>query len=131
VVPLAEDRPPDARGHRRRLTHGPTETTDRLLGAIIAERERIERAGWVQLRMAKRSATLETARTLTLLPVQLRLGDTFTDDAGTWEVVGQPRSQHAGKSVVARVQRPGDPGTLREQWWQAYEKVTVMRRVGT
>ena len=46
---------------------------------------------------------------------------------GTWEVVGQPRSQRAGKSVVARVQRPGDPGTLREQWWPAYELVTVTR----
>jgi hypothetical protein len=53
--------------------------------------------------------------------------DTFTDDAGTWEVVGQPRSQRAGKSGVATVQRPGDPGTLREQWWRAYERITVKR----
>jgi hypothetical protein len=48
-------------------------------------------------------------------------------DARTSEIVGQPRSHHAGKSVVARVQRPGDPGTLSEQWWQAYEGVTVRR----
>jgi hypothetical protein len=78
--------------------------------------------------MAKRSAKPEPAKTLTVLPVQLRLGDTFTDDAGTWEMVGQPRSQRARKSVAARVQRPGDPGTLREQWWQAYERVSVTRR---
>jgi hypothetical protein len=77
--------------------------------------------------MAKRAAKPETAKTLSVLPVQLRPGDIFTDDRGTWEVVGQPRSQRAGKSVVARVQRPGDPGTLREQWWQAYERVTVRR----
>jgi hypothetical protein len=77
--------------------------------------------------VAKRSAKPETAKTLSVLPVQLRPGDTFTDEAGTWELVGQPRSQRAGKSVVARVQRPGDPGTLREQWWQAYERVTVRR----
>jgi hypothetical protein len=69
----------------------------------------------VQLIVAKRAEKPETAKTLTVLPVQLRLGDTFTDDAGTWEVVGSPRSQRAGKSVVARVQRPGDPGALREQ----------------
>jgi hypothetical protein len=29
-----------------RLTYGPTETTDRRLAAVIAERQRIERAGW-------------------------------------------------------------------------------------
>jgi hypothetical protein len=29
-----------------RLTHGPSERTDRRLAAIIAERQRIERAGW-------------------------------------------------------------------------------------
>jgi hypothetical protein len=77
--------------------------------------------------MPKRAGKPETAKTLTVLPVQLRRGDTFTDDIGTWEVVGQPRSQ----SVVARVQRPGGPGTLREQWWQAYELITVTRRAGT
>jgi len=51
--------------------------------------------------MAKRAAKPETAKTLSVLPVQLRPGDIFTDDRGTWEVVGQPRSQRAGKSVVA------------------------------
>jgi hypothetical protein len=81
--------------------------------------------------VAKRSAKPETAKTLSVLPVQLRPGDTFTDDAGTWEVVGQLKSQHAGQSVVARVQRPGDPGTLREQWWRAYERVTVKRAAMT
>jgi hypothetical protein len=79
--------------------------------------------------VAKRAEKPQTAKsapgTVSVLPVQLRPGDTFTDDAGTWEVVGQPRAQHAGQSVVARVQRPGDPGTLREQWWRAYERVTV------
>ena len=50
-----------------------------------------------------------------------RMPDTFTDEAGTWEVVGHPTSPRAGKSVVAKVQRPGDPGTLREQCWPAYE----------
>jgi hypothetical protein len=85
----------------------------------------------VQLNVAKREGKPQTAKsapgTLSVLPVQIRPGDRFTDDAGTWEVVGQPRSQRAGKSVVARVQRPGDPGTLREQWWPAHERVAVTR----
>jgi hypothetical protein len=29
-----------------RLTHGPSDRLDRVLAAVIAERERIERAGW-------------------------------------------------------------------------------------
>jgi hypothetical protein len=30
-----------------RLTHGPSQTSDRALAASIAERQRIERAGWL------------------------------------------------------------------------------------
>jgi hypothetical protein len=81
--------------------------------------------------VAKRSAKPETAKTLSVLPVQLRPGDTFTDDAGTWEVVGQPKAHHAGQSVVAKVQRPADLGTLREQWWRSYERITVKRTTTT
>ena len=82
----------------------------------------------VQLDVAKRVAKPDTTKALAVLPVQLRPGDTFTDGAETWEVVGQPRSQRARKSVVPRVQRPGDAGTRREQWLAAYERVTVTRR---
>jgi len=57
----------------------------------------------------------------------LRLGDTFTDEAGTWEVVGRPTTQRGGEEVRVKVQRPGEPATLREQRWPAYERVTVMR----
>jgi hypothetical protein len=114
-----------------RLTHGPSETTDRALATLIAERQRIERAGWFQPKMAKRAAKPSTTKALEVLPVQLRPGDTFTDDAGTWEIVGQPKAQHAGQSVVARVQRLGDPGTLREQWWRAHERITVRRTAMT
>ena len=34
--------------------------------------------------------------------MRLAPGDTFIDDAGTWEVAGQPRSQRAGKSVAVK-----------------------------
>ena len=54
-------------------------------------------------------------------------GDIFTDEAGTWEVVGRPTTERAGKQVKVSVQRPGDPGTLREQWWPAYDRVKVTR----
>ncbi len=64
---------------------------------------------------------------LSVLPMQLRVGDRFTDETGTWEVVGQPTTQRAGKEVKARVQQPGEPATARDQWWPAYQCVTVTR----
>jgi hypothetical protein len=63
--------------------------------------------------------------------MQLKPGDTFTDEAGTWEIVGRPITQGGGKDVTVKVQCPGDPRALREQWWPAYERVTVMRPVPT
>ena len=32
-----------------------------------------------------------------------------------------------GHEVRARVQRPGDPGTAREKYWAAHEKIDVRR----
>src|SRR5207244_9062768 len=32
-----------------------------------------------------------------------------------------------GHEVRARVQRPGDPGTAREKYWAAHQKITVRR----
>jgi hypothetical protein len=81
--------------------------------------------------MAKRAGKPQTAKTLSVLPMQLEPGDTFTDDAGTWEVVGRPTTQRGAKDVMVKVQRSGDPGTRREQWWPAYERVTVTRATTT
>jgi hypothetical protein len=59
--------------------------------------------------------------------MDLRLGDRFTDEAGTWEIVDPPSTQRGGKEVKIRVQRVEEPGTLRDQWWPAYRRVTVIR----
>lgn len=72
-------------------------------------------------------AAANRAATLSVQPIDLRLGDAFTDEAGTWEVVGRPTTQRGGKKVRVMVQRPGEPVTLRERWSLAYERVTVMR----
>ena len=63
--------------------------------------------------------------------MNLRLGDTFTDEAGTWEVVGHATTLRGSKDVKVNVQRAGDPRTLREQWWPAYVRVTVTRIAAT
>jgi hypothetical protein len=68
--------------------------------------------------------------TVTALPMELRLGDQFTDEAGAWEVVGRPSSQRGGKQFKVEVQRPGQPETFRAQWWPAYQRVTIARNEG-
>jgi len=71
--------------------------------------------------------------TLSILPGQIHIGDCFTDaetgdEPHEWEVVSRPVTFKKGHEVRARVQRPGDPGTAREKYWAAHEKITVRRR---
>jgi len=40
----------------------------------------------------------------------------------------RPVTFKQGHEVRARVQRPGDPGTAREKYWAAHEKITVRRK---
>ena len=67
---------------------------------------------------------------MSIFPGQIHIGDRFTDaDADhEWEVVSRPVTFKKGHEVRARVQRPGDPGTAREKYWAAHEKITVRRR---
>ncbi len=69
---------------------------------------------------------------LSIFPNQLHIGDRFTDaqagdTAQEWEVVSGPVTFKKGHEVRARVQRPGDPGSAREKFWAAHEKITVRR----
>jgi hypothetical protein len=61
------------------------------------------------------------------LPMQLRVGDRFTDETGEWEIVGRPYGTVGGKSVHARVRRVGEPAVTEERGWSAFEKVAVRR----
>ena len=63
--------------------------------------------------------------TLSLSPAQLRIGDRFTDADGEWEVASDPQTYRGGKDVEARVQRPGQPATVRLMSWPAYEKLAI------
>src|SRR5881397_2920618 len=69
--------------------------------------------------------------TLSIYPHQVHIGDRFTDadtdGAAEWEVLSRPVTFKKGHEVRARVQRPGDPGTAREKYWAAHEKITVRR----
>jgi hypothetical protein len=43
------------------------------------------------------------------MPMPLRVGDRFTDEAGEYEVIGQPYTTNAGKTAHVRVKKVGQP----------------------
>jgi hypothetical protein len=66
--------------------------------------------------------------TLALLPMEIQVGDRFTDHDFEWEVLTHPAALHGGKSLRARIRRPGLPETEREMTWSAHERVEIRRR---
>lgn len=63
-----------------------------------------------------------------VLPLEIKVGDRFTDQGFEWEVVTHSTAMHGAKTLRARVVRPGLPQTEREAMWQAHERVTIRRR---
>ena len=62
-----------------------------------------------------------------MLPLQLRVGDRFTDEEGEWEVTARPFTTREGKVVHATIQKPGEPASAREKTWGAHERLTIRR----
>jgi len=76
-----------------------------------------------KMRAAKGADTL----TASMLPMEIQIGDRFTDRAFEWEVVTHPAALHGGKSLRARIQRPGLPETERDMTWPAHVRVDIRR----
>jgi hypothetical protein len=66
--------------------------------------------------------------TVRILPMQLQVGDRFSDESGEWEVFGRPYTTAGGKTSHIRVQRVDKPGVTETRQWGSYEKITVIRR---
>ena len=47
----------------------------------------------------------ESPGTVRIFPMQLQVGDKFSDESGQWEVIAHPYSTVGGKSTSVRVQR--------------------------
>jgi len=73
----------------------------------------------------------EPPGTARVLPMQLQVGDRFSDESGEWEVIGRPYTTAGGKNSHVRVQRVDKPGATESRLWGSYEKVTVIRRATT
>jgi hypothetical protein len=67
------------------------------------------------------------AGTVSVLPMDLQIGDRFSDQDFEWEVVTRPEVLHGAKSLRARIQRPGLPESEREMTWPAHVRVEVRR----
>jgi len=65
--------------------------------------------------------------TLSLLPMEIQIGDTLTDQGFEWQVLTRPAALHGGKSLRARVQRAGLPETERDMTWPAHVRVEIRR----
>jgi hypothetical protein len=65
--------------------------------------------------------------TVSLLPMEIRIGDRFTDQEFEWEVLTRPAALHGGKSLRARIRRPGLPESERDMTWPAHERVEIRR----
>jgi hypothetical protein len=59
--------------------------------------------------------------------MELQIGDRFDDHGFEWEVLTHPAVFHGGKSLRARIARPGLPETERDMTWQAHERVEIRR----
>ena len=65
--------------------------------------------------------------TRSLLPMEIQAGDRLTDAGFEWVVVTHPAALHGGKSLRARVRRPGLPETERDMTWPAHVRVDIRR----
>ena len=77
-------------------------------------------------RKRQQSAT-HKAGALSLLPMEIQIGDRFTEGGYEWEVVTHPAAFQGGKSLRARIRRPGVPESETEMIWPAHVRVKVRR----
>ena len=73
------------------------------------------------------AATRRDAQVTSLLPMEIQIGDRFSDHGFEWEVVTQPAALHGGKSLRARIRRPELPETERDMTWAAHVRVDIWR----
>ena len=62
-----------------------------------------------------------------VLPMEIQVGDRFSDEEFEWEVLTHPAVLHGAKSLRASVQRPGLPESEREMTWPAHVRVKIRR----
>jgi hypothetical protein len=67
------------------------------------------------------------AVTVSVLPMDIQIGDLFTNEEDEWEVVSHPATLHGAKSLRARVQQAVESATERDVTWPAHVRVEIRR----
>jgi hypothetical protein len=75
----------------------------------------------------RRARAQDTDATVSILPMEIQIGDRFANHDFEWEVLTHPAALHGGKSLRARIQRPGLPETERDMTWPAHVRVDIRR----
>ena len=65
--------------------------------------------------------------TVSVLPMEIRVGDRLTDEQGEWEVETHPSALHGGKALHARLRKVGQPDVTAIRTWGAHERISVKR----
>ncbi len=58
----------------------------------------------------------------------VQVGDRLTEAGLEWEVVTHPTVFQGGKSLPARIRRPGIPDTERDMIWPAHVRIEIRRQ---
>ena len=74
-----------------------------------------------------RAAPNAALSTASALPMEIQIGDRFTEGEFEWEVGTRPAACQGGKSFRATIRRPGVPESETEIIWPAHVKVNVRR----
>ena len=87
----------------------------------------MSRKGVKRQRRQSKPEAAKAGDTISLLPMEIQIGDRFTDEGFEWQVLTHPAALHGGKSLRARVQRAGLPETERDMTWPAHVRVEIRR----
>jgi hypothetical protein len=87
---------------------------------------------WMAKRKASKPPQRPAAResnagSETVLPMDIQVGDRFTEQGFEWEVLTHPTAMHGAKTLRARVVRPGLPESEREVTWPAHQHIAIRR----
>ena len=79
------------------------------------------------MRVPRSRTSGRPARSLSVLPMDLQIGDWFAAEEGQWQIARSPSALRDGRAVEARVRRPGHPECEKAATWPAYEKLAIRR----
>jgi hypothetical protein len=96
--------------------------------AIVALRDTLRPAPFLHARVAPELIGWQIRLfCYRLLPIQLQIGDRWSEKSGEWEIASRPTPTAGGARVNARVRRLDRSGWVEDRTWVANERISVRR----